>query len=884
MIQSSEETTSQLQTQNNQLREQNNQLRQQASRAQAGLEAANARADDNARGAKAEVERLSSELRAKSEEIAGLQRDADTASAEMANLRRDAATAREGAALALEEARAETKEAQSKAGAAEKLAMDMKEAVAKVEEAARKASKSAKAEATRAHKAEAAKTSRAEAAAAAASRAAATAKASAAADVAAANQAAAASAAAAAAASATAAAASQAGNDEPQLQPGALALAGRLQALAARVSPTEMNTSSQPKLGKKRGREGATSTTAGVGTQEKVAGGVTPGGLPSHGAGGWHDDGSRAELPELTKEFCEFLAAYTAQSLPLDNLIRLIEAAPSLSERVGKAGDGGEEDAVPPPPSDGAKKKQRDEAVRRKDSCPEISATAPAPAAAPARTAATAVDAPAPAVAVASPAAAPDGSVSAVVVTPPESVMPIPRPTTSRREMLNARRKEQQRQAEEKGRIQEQRERERAERQREARRQRKKEAARQKPAEARSSQKATEAALLHKSGVDAGREAGEAGESAVATSARAAAARAAKAKAKAAPQPSALPVPSRPDQEREHDKPHQKQKQRRQQATGEGEGQKKSQRAQNVKSKRAKQTPTTLQQQQHHAQPPAEERPDGDIKPRAGGEDALTASSAGCAAPAPLPPRLPDATPATLEAVAAAAASAVPADHEEAGVAVEEVPMPMGDMDDGFFCADVGVGGVGGDPAAAGLIVGGGGDGYGTVGAWFHERDGSSAAGVGSSGASDSSFGGETKKGKNQSRTEEPAVELPATGQGSVETCVETAEGGGGAGGEGRKRRRRSMRWVHVVPESSKFQMTAPPLVLRDRHRCTWLAGTERCVPTIPLSVGLRQTIENTVPSQLGGPEPCPLSLSEKACCCRSVAPRIPVLSSRAGI
>ncbi|CAM9165355.1 unnamed protein product, partial [Scytosiphon promiscuus] len=142
------------------------------------------------------------------------------------------------------------------------------------------------------------------------------------------------------------------------------------------------------------------------------------------------------------------------------------------------------------------------------------------------------------------------------------------------------------------------------------------------------------------------------------------------------------------------------------------------------------------------------------------------------------------------------AAPAVPADQDEAGGVVEEVPMPNGDIEDAFFCAGVGgVGGVGSDPAAAGLIVGGGGDGYGTVGAWLHERDGSSP-GIGSGGTPDAPAGRERKKGKGRARKAGMSAELPATDAESVEAGVEAGEGGEGGGEEGKKRRRRSMRMI----------------------------------------------------------------------------------------
>ncbi|CBJ28034.1 hypothetical protein Esi_0089_0094 [Ectocarpus siliculosus] len=617
MVQSSEAATSQLQERNSQLQEQNRQLREQNTRARAELEESNARADR----ASAEAEGLRGEAKSKSTEIAGLRRDAkmastetaslrhdaktasaeiaslkrkaETAKAESASLRREATTAVEEAASALAQTRAEAEAATARAEAAEKLGVQQREAVAQAEDAARKATKALKAEAAKAAKAAAAAKS----------------------------------------------------ENSLRRRSDVLSLAASLEALAAGGSAARTtDTSSQPTTGKKRGRGSATPgigprTTAVEPTDEATA----PAGAQCRRGGGTTGGvGGYVELPELTKGFCGFLAAYTAQGLPLDALVGLIQTTPSAGGRGGvDNSDGVERGDMPPPPrvtaTERAKKKSR-EATAVKLGKP------------------TALVLPPPAAATATPAPAPDGDslsaapadAAAAMTTPPESVVPTARPTTTRREMLNARRAEKEREAREKERIQEEKERERAERQREARKKRKQEAALQKAAEAAARQQADEA-------------------------------------------------------------------------------------------------------------------------------------------------ELPNA--ASVHAVAAAAATT---DLDEVGGAVvEEVPMPAGDIDDGFFCADVG--GVGGSNSV-GLIVGGGGgsgggDGYGMVGAWSHQADGSIAAvGSGSGAALDSGPGEKKKRGKGRSRKPEAVVEPLNMGARSVE--------GGESGDEGsgkeskKKKRRRSMRLV----------------------------------------------------------------------------------------
>ncbi|CAM9304642.1 unnamed protein product [Ectocarpus sp. 6 AP-2014] len=778
MVQSSEAATSQLQERNSQLQEQNRQLQEQNTRARAELEESNARADR----ASAEAEGLRGEAKSKSAEIAGLRRDAkmastetaslrhdaktasaeiaslkrkaETAKAESASLRREATAAVEEAASALGQTRAEAEAATARAEAAEKLGVQERKAVAQAEDAARKATKALKAEAAKAAKAAAAAKAATQAAAtakataAAANQAAAAARASAAADVA-------------AAASAAAAAAAQQAESENSLRrrSDVLSLAASLEALAAGGSAARTtDTSSQSTTGKKRGRGSATpgtgprttaveptdEVTAPAGTQSRSGGGTTGGG------------GGYVELPELTKGFCGFLAAYTAQGLPLDALVELIQTTPSAGGRGGvDNSDGVERGDVPPPPrvtaTERAKKKSR-EATAVKLGKP-TALVLPPPAAA------TATPAPAP---VGDSLSADPADAAAAMTTPPESVVPTARPTTTRREMLNARRAEKEREAREKERIQEEKERERAERQREARKKRKQEAALQKAAEAAARQQADEARK-------------KAAETEAATAAAAAAA------AAAATAPAAvLSSPSVPSLSQEQE---QEQEQR---------GETKPLRAHNTKSKRVKPVKQAPLPRQQAGQPHGQKRAVGGTEARNRKHSVNVSSSSSDAAPADKA-ELPNA--ASVHAVAAAAATT---DLDEVGGAVvEEVPMPTGDIDDGFFCADVG--GVGGSNSV-GLIVGGGGgsgggDGNGMVGAWSHQGDGSIAAvGSGSGAALDSGPGEKKKRGKGRSRKPEAVVEPLNMGARGVE--------GGESGDEGsgkeskKKKRRRSMRLV----------------------------------------------------------------------------------------
>ncbi|CAN0503694.1 unnamed protein product, partial [Ectocarpus sp. 12 AP-2014] len=650
----------------------------------------------------------------------------------------------------------EAEAATARAEAAEKLGVEEREAVAQAEDAARKATKALKAEAAKAAKAAAAAKAATQAAAtaranaAAANQAAATARASAAADV--------------AAASAAAAAAAQQAESENSLRrrTDVLSLAASLEALAAGNSAARTaDTSSQPNAGKKRGRGSATpgtgpQTTAVEPTDEATA----PAGAQSRRGGGTASGGGGCvELPALTKAFCGFLAAYTAQGLPLDALVGLIQAAPSTGGRGGgDNNDGVERGDVPPPPpvqaTEMAKKKSREAAAVKQE-----------------KTAASVL--PPPAAATATPAPAPDGDslsaapadAAAATTTPPESVVATARPTTTRREMLNARRAEKEREAREKERIQEEKERERAERQREARKKRKQEAALQKAAEAAARQQADEARK-------------KAAETEAATAAVAAPA------AAAATAPAAvLSSPAVPSLSQEQEQ-EQEQEQR---------GETKLLRAHNTKSKRVKPVKQALLPQQQPRQPHGQKRPVGGTEARNRKHSVNVSSSSSDVALAD-EPGLPKA--ASVHAVAAAAAVT---DHDEVGEAVvEEVPMPTGDIDDGFFCADVG--GVGGSNSV-GLIMGGGGggggdgDGYGMVGAWSHQGGGAIAAvGSGSGAALDSGPGEKKKRCKGRSRKPEAVVEPLNTGARSVE--------GGESGDEGsgmeskKKKRRRSMRLV----------------------------------------------------------------------------------------
>lgn len=212
-------------------------------------------------------------------------------------------------------------------------------------------------------------------------------------------------------------------------------------------------------------------------------------------------------------------------------------------------------------------------------------------------------------------------------------------------------------------------------------------------------------------------------------------------------------------------------------------------RVHNTKSKRVKPVKQAPLPQQQARQPHGQKRPVGGTEARNRKHSVNVSSSSSDAAPADEPELI---NAASVHAVVAVAAVT---DHDEVGgAAVEEVPMPTGDIDDGFFCADVG--GVGGSNSV-GLIVGGGGggggDGYGMVGAWSHQGGGSIAAvGSGSGAAFDSGPGETTKRGKGRSRKPEAVVEPLNTGARSVE--------GGESGDEGsgkesrKKKRRRSMR------------------------------------------------------------------------------------------
>ncbi|CAN0504495.1 unnamed protein product, partial [Ectocarpus sp. 12 AP-2014] len=643
--------------------------------------------------------------------------------------------------------------ATARAEAAEKLGVEEREAVAQAEDAARKATKALKAEAANAAKAAAAAkaatqvAATARATAAAANQAAATARASAAADV--------------AAASAPAAAAAQQAESENSLRrrSDVLSLAASLEALAAGGSAARTaDTSSQPTTGKKRNRGSATPGTGPRTTAvEPTDKATTQAGAQSRRGGGTASGGGGcAELPELTKGFCGFLAAYTAQGLPLDALVGLIQAAPSTGGRGGvDNNDGVERGDVPPPPpvtaTERAKKKSREAAAVKQG---KTTASVLPPLAA----------------ATATPAPAPDGNslsaapadAAAAMTTPPESVVATARPTTTRREMLNARRAEKEREAREKERIQEEKERERAERQRETRKKRKQEAALQKAAEAAARQQADEARK-------------KAAETEAATAAVAAAA------AAAATAPAAvLSSPAVPSLSQEQEQEH---KQR---------GETKPLRAHNTKSKRVKPVKQAPLPQQQARQPYGQKRPVGGTEAR-NRKHSVNVSSSSDAAPVD-EPELPNA--ASVHAVAAAAAVT---DHDEVGGAVvEEVPMPIGDIDDGFFCADVG--GVGGSNSV-GLIMGGGGggggdgDGYGMIGDWSHQGGGAIAAvGSGSGGALDSGPGEKKKRGKGRPRKPEAVIEPLNTGVRSVE--------GGESGDEGsgmeskKKKRRRSMRLV----------------------------------------------------------------------------------------
>eukprot|EP00903_Cladosiphon_okamuranus_P007116 g6914.t1 len=734
MVKACEAATSQLQEENSELRRRNIKAQADAERAKSGAD----ETSEKAAALRRDLKTAAEDAKAARAEIAGLRREARTAGAEAAGLRREVEAARDEAARARDEAEvtmARAEAAELAAARANEELGRVKEAAAAADEAARKAAKELKAEVVKATEATAVAT-------AAAQKAVASAKAAAAAEVAAACSR--------ADAARDALAALQAEREtalqQQQQQPQVASLAARLEALAARSSSTEAESSSHPKPGKKRGRGAATATA--------LAGGRGGG---SHKTASVGDGEGHAELPEITKGFCAFLSAYTVRDLPLHALVQLIEAAPSLGGKREVAGEGDDcqKSALTPVQSvvaKGSKSKPRAVAVRQDRSASAM----PAPAAAACGVSAT--PPPAAAAAVAAEAASAT-SAAAVVVTTPESTVPTARPTTSRREMLNSRRAQQEKEAREKQRAKEEQEKQKAERQREARQKRKKEAARQKAAEAAArEQEAAKAALEAVAMV-----------------------------------PSCSMPPLR-QQEQEQRQPQHKQNQRKE--SEEGEGQKRQPRAQSTKSRRAKQAPSQQHQQhqpqQQHVEAPAQPQ-DREVETTSithAGTGPMTQSSPA----AGIFPSVSTAeAPPTKDANAVVHTSAAPlppADKDEAGAFVEEVPMPTGDIDDGFFCADVGVGGVDG---AVGLIVGGGGgdgDGYGMVDSWSHRQDESTAV-VGSSGAPDA--GGKRRKGKGRPRK-------PETVTGSSTSPVQSVDAGEGNecgdGKEGKKKRRRSMRMI----------------------------------------------------------------------------------------
>lgn len=739
--------------------EKNTQLHQQNSKVQADLERANARADSagaEAAALRRDLKIARVDAKSTSAEIEGLRRGAKTANAEIASLRRDVATARDEGARALDHARAEAGAATARAEAAElanvraaeELDRVKKQAAAKAEDAARKAAK--------ALKVEAAKTAKATAAAAAASKAAASATATAAA---------------AEIAAAASAAEAEKERSQQQQQHGSelQSLAAGLKAIAAGGSETDMS-SRPPKPGKKRGRVGTISAAGGAGP-----GAQRTAKLPVMEI---HHDEYRAELSELTTGFCKVLAAYTGQDLALDALLQLIDVTPSQVKGGVVEGDDDEKcvlRALPSVALEGAKQKPRAAAVKQEKLALAVPAVPPAKATATATTTAT------PPLAPAAPAAHPS-----VVGTPSESVVPTARPTTSRREMLNARLAQKEKEAKQKELIQEEQERKKAERQREARQKRKREAARAKVAEdARA--KAVEAAA-HQQAVEAA-----AREAALALS-------------------SAVPPPP-PHREHEHEQPQpqtqrqmhkqpQKQPQQKQKQNQEAEVQKKPPRVQHVKSRRAKQAPAHKQREESPA--------------KGAGRGAET-SCCGQTTTGPLvvaPEVKPPLPNATLGAAVTSAtdAEAKPTrdsevdsdrivDHDEMGGVVEEVPMPTGDIGDGldFFCAPADVGGGG-----IGLIVGGGGSdggGYGMVGAWPQLQGDPIAAAVDVDSGASAAVPGEKRKGKGSPRKVETfakTVAKLATEAGSV-GAADGDEVGGGK--ESKNKRRRSMRWVFAVEQ-----------------------------------------------------------------------------------
>lgn len=717
--------------------ENNTQLHQQSSKAQADLDRANARADRASAEAEAlrrDAKTASANAKSTSAEIAGLRRAAKTASTQIASLRRDVTTAQDEGARALEQARAETEAATARAEtaelanirAADELGRAKEEAAAKAEDAARKAA--------RALKAEAAKAAKATAAAAAARKAA-------------------------AAAEATAAAAAQVEKEYSQQQKQQQhesefeSLAAGLKAIATRDSTAvgETGTSSRPNPGKKRGRGGAASAIAGAALG---------------------DEGG-PELPDLTKGFCKFLAAYTGRDLPLDALLQLLGVAPSLGKEGGVEGDDGEKGVLRAPPQSGALegKKQKPRAVAAATVKQENSASA-APAVDTATATATATVLPA--------AAAAAAADPAVVVTPPESVVPTARPTASRRDMLNARRAQKEKEAKEKERIQEEQDRQKAERQREARQRRKKEAARAKAAEDARAKAAAEAAARQ----------------------QAVEAAAAAALSSVVPPPPPPPPPQQerarePPQPQPQPQPQNHRKTQKQQQKQEEEVKNNLPKMQHVKSKRAKQAPV----QQKQVQSPAKWTGPG--LDASGRGRPTTGYLAGVPAPKPSPlnatpgARVTSASGAETQLTEEAASDRVVGHDEMAGV-VEEVPMPTGDIDDGldFFCAPADVGGGGG----VGLIIGGGagdGDGYGMVGAWPQLQGVAIASAVGgaSCGASANFPGEKRKKGKGSPRKPEPVVE-GVTEPGGTGIGDGDGDENGGGGKESKKKRRRSMRWV----------------------------------------------------------------------------------------